>query len=75
MFTREPVVVVNALGVLVTAVLVFLVNSGVIQLTDEQQEQFKNLILLIVGIVVTFIGRSFVTPTADPRGSDGQPLS
>lgn len=75
MFGREPLVIVNALGVLATAVLVFLVNAGVIQLTDEQQEQFKNLILLIVSIVVTFISRSLVTPTADPRGSDGQPLS
>lgn len=74
-FGREPVVFLTALGVLLDAVLQFLISAGVITISTDQQEQFRNLIHLVIAIVVGFITRNLVTPVSDPRGKDGQALS
>lgn len=61
-FKSEPVVVLTALGVLLSAVLQFLITGGVITVAPEQQQQLDDLIKLVITIVVAFIARSQVSP-------------
>lgn len=61
-FKSEPVVVLTALGVLLSAVLQFLISSGVITVAVDQQQQLNDLIKLVVTIIVAFVARSQVSP-------------
>lgn len=60
----EPVIFTNALGALLFAVLTFLVNSGVLQVSAEQQDLVKTIIGAVIGLAVTLISRSQVVPVA-----------
>ena len=61
-FKSEPVVVLTALGVLLSAVLQFLITGGVITVAPEQQQQLDDLIKLVITIVVALLARSQVSP-------------
>lgn len=62
LFKSEPVAVLTALGVLLAAVLQFLVSSGVVTVAPEQQQQLNDLIKLVITIIVAFVARSQVSP-------------
>ncbi len=61
-FKSEPVVILTALGVLLSAILQFLITGGVITVAPEQQQQLNDLIKLVITIIVAFLARSQVSP-------------
>ncbi len=61
-FKSEPVVILTALGVLLSAILQFLITGGVITVAPEQQQQLDDLIKLVITIVVALLARSQVSP-------------
>lgn len=64
LFANEPVAFLNALGVLLFALLTFAINSGLVQISPEQQDSIKAAIGAVIALVVTFLSRSQVTPTS-----------
>lgn len=62
LFRSEPVVVLTALGVLVSAVLQFAVSSGIVTVAPDQQQQLNDLVKLVISIVVAVVARSQVSP-------------
>lgn len=61
---NEPIVFLNALGVLLFAVLSFLVDGGILAVTPDQQGAIKAAIGAVIALVVTVVSRSQVTPTS-----------
>lgn len=64
LFANEPVAVLNALGVLLFAVLTFAVDSGLVAVTPDQQSAVKAAIGAVIALIVTIVSRSQVTPTS-----------
>lgn len=67
MFSREPIVIINAVGAVLVAVLPLLAVLGVTDLTVEQFGAIEAFIVALTVAVATVFGRSQVTPVADPR--------
>ena len=60
----EPIVVINSIVAVVTAVIAALVTGGVLHVSPDQQQQIVGIVVAIGALVATFIGRSQVTPTS-----------
>lgn len=72
--TREPLLTRASWVALVTAVIAVAVAFG-LPLSDEQQKALIALAGVLSPIAAAVWARSQVTPVADPRGNDGQPLT
>lgn len=72
---EEPVLSAAAIAGAVGAVLAALVSLGVIDLTAEQQAAILAAIVAVTPIVAALWARAQVTPLANPRDVDGEPLS
>lgn len=60
--SSEPVIVINSIVAVITAVIAALVTSGVIQVSPDQQQQIVGIVVAIGALVATFVTRSQVTP-------------
>jgi len=72
---EEPVLSAAAIAGAVGAVLAALVSLGVIDLTAEQQAAILAAIVAVTPIAAALWARAQVTPLANPRDVDGEPLS
>lgn len=73
MTRREPLITAATITALVTAVIALLVAFGV-PMSDDQQAAILGLVAVLAPVVVGLLARAKVTPTADPRTDDGEPL-
>lgn len=73
--TREPVIIINSIVAVIVAIISALVTGGVLQVNADEQKQLVGIIVAIGALVATFLGRSQVTPTSDPRDASGKALS
>lgn len=71
--TREPLLTRASWVALVTAVIAVAVAFG-LPLSDEQQKALIGLAGVLSPIAAAVWARGQVTPVADPRDNDGQPL-
>jgi len=70
---REPLLTKASWVALVTAVIAVAVAFG-LPLTDEQQKALIALAGVLAPVAAAVWARGQVTPVADPRDDDGQPL-
>lgn len=70
---NEPLINIAFLTALVTALLSLLTAFGV-PITDAQQDAVNQFMLVVAPLLVAFIGRTLVTPVAEPKDHDGVPL-
>jgi hypothetical protein len=70
---NEPLITVGTVTAAVTALLAAAVAFG-LDLTDEQTTAVLAVVAVLAPFVVAFTARGKVTPTANPRTSDGMPL-
>lgn len=71
---REPLLTRASWVALVTAVIAVAVAFG-LPLTDEQQKALIALAGVLAPVAAAVWARGQVTPVADPRDDDGQPLT
>ncbi len=71
--TREPVAIANGMVGLIEAALALAVGFGA-ALSKEQVGLLMAVVVAVGNLVKTLWARGQVTPIADPRGSEGQPL-
>ena len=71
---REPLLTKASWVALVTAVIAVAVAFG-LPLTDEQQKALIALAGVLAPVAAAVWARGQVTPVADPRDDDGQPLT
>ncbi len=64
--TKEPLVIINAAGALLIAVLPLLALLGVTDLSAEQFGGIETFIIAVVAIAATLVGRSQVSPYVKP---------
>ena len=62
--TSEPVVVINSIVAVITAVIAALVTGGVLHVSPDQQQQIVGIVVAIGALVATFLARSQVTPVS-----------
>lgn len=70
---REPVLTIGTITAVVTAVVGLLVSFGV-TISDTQQAAVLGCVAVLAPLLVAFLSRQRVTPTADPRDDDGTAL-
>ena len=70
---REPLLTKASWVALVTAVIAVAVAFG-LPLSDEQQKALIALAGVLAPVAAAVWARGQVTPTADPRDDQGQPL-
>lgn len=73
--SREPLAVVGAVVAFLQGLLTTVVLMGWWALTPEQTAAWVGLIALGGTAAVVVISRGKVTPVANPRDADGQPLA
>ena len=71
---REPLLTKASWVSLVTAVIAVAVAFG-LPLSDEQQKALIALAGVLAPVAAAVWARGQVTPVADPRDDDGQPLT
>lgn len=71
---REPLLTRASWVALVTAVIAVAVAFG-LPLSDEQQKSLIALAGVLAPVAAAVWARGQVTPVADPRDDDGQPLT
>ena len=78
--TREPVMIGGLVTALFGALVLFMMQMGLLSWNAEQLASFNNLIAALVALavplaplVVAYFVRRKVTPVADPRTADGDP--
>lgn len=70
---REPVIVVNSVITILEASLALGIAFG-LTLSPEQKGAIIALVVAIGNLAAMLIARSQVTPSADPRDNQGNPL-
>jgi len=73
--SSEPVVIINSIVAVITAIIAALVTGGVLKVSPDQQQQIVGIIVAIGALVATFLSRSQVTPVANPKDNDGNRLT
>lgn len=73
--STEPVVLINSIIAVITAIIAALVTGGVLHVTPDQQQQIVGIVVAIGALVATFWSRSQVTPVANPKDDKGNPLT
>lgn len=73
--SSEPVVIINSIVAVITAIIAALVTGGVLKVSPDQQQQIVGIIVAIGAFVATFLSRSQVTPVANPKDNDGNRLT
>jgi len=78
---QEPVLTGGAAGGAVSAVIIGLLPalwdvlaSYGLEITPELQRFAAALLGICIPIIAAYVARRFVTPTANPRNNEGQPL-
>ena len=71
--TNEPVAIITAITTLIQATIALLPLFGV-PLTVEQQAALMAVVIAAAGVVSAVWARSLVTPVANPKDNDGNPL-
>jgi hypothetical protein len=71
---REPIAVINSVVTLIQALIALLLAFGVFQLTKEQSGAITSAVVAWGGLLGTLFGRNLVTPVADPKDNQGNPL-
>lgn len=74
MMGREPLAIVGAAVALVQALITTVALMGWVTLSPEQTAAWMGVVALAGTLAVTVIGRSKVTPVADPRSDEGTTL-
>lgn len=64
--SSEPVVIINSIVAVITAIIAALVTSGVLHVSPDQQQQIVGIVVAIGALVATFLSRSQVTPANKP---------
>ena len=59
---REPILIINSIVAVITAIIAALVTGGVLQVTPDQQQQIVGIVVAIGALIATFVSRSYVTP-------------
>ena len=72
---REPLAVSGAVVALAQAILTAVVLMGWWELTAEQTAAWLGVIALAGTLAVVLLTRGKVTPVADPRDDEGNPLA
>lgn len=67
MLGSEPVIVINSIVAVITAVIAALVTGGVLQVSPDQQQQIVGIVVAVGALIATFVSRSQVTPTNKVR--------
>ena len=73
--SSEPVVIINSIVAVITAIIAALVTGGVLKVSPDQQQQIVGIIVAIGALVAAFLSRSQVTPVANPKDNDGNRLT
>lgn len=73
--STEPIIVINSIVAVITTIVAALVTSGVLHVSPDQQAQIVGIIVAVGALIATFVGRSQVTPVANPKDSQGNTLS
>ena len=60
--TREPVAIINAIGIIAVAILPVLAALGIVSWSVEQFGVVETFVVLIVGTITTLFARSKVSP-------------
>ena len=68
---REPLAIIGAVVALVQALVTTVALMGWVTLTPEQTAAWMGVVALAGTLAVTVIGRSKVTPVADPQLNEG----
>ena len=63
--TKEPVAIINAIGILAVAFLPLLAVFGVLDWSIEQFGAVETFIVLVVGTITTLFARSKVSPITE----------
>lgn len=71
---REPISIINAIVTVIQATIPLLLAFGIAEITKEQSAAITTAVVSWGGLLGTFIGRTRVTPVADPRDDEGRPL-
>jgi hypothetical protein len=74
LLAREPVAITNAVFAVIQAGLTLLLAFNVITLTDTQSTALLGFLNVLFALFNIIFVRSKVTPVADPRNDQGQPL-
>lgn len=74
LIVREPVAITNALFAVIQAGLTVLLVFNVISLTQEQSAAVLGFLNVLFALFNIIFVRNQVTPVADPRDENGQPL-
>jgi hypothetical protein len=72
---REPIAIINAAVAAIQASIPLVLAFGIVELAKEQSGAITAAIAAWAGLVGTVIGRSLVTPVADPRDGEGKRLT
>lgn len=70
---REPLLTTAVITALIAALLRVFIEFGV-PLSEGQTGALLDLVTVLAPFVVWAVGRYFVTPVADPRDNQGNPL-
>ena len=71
---REPVAIINAVITAIQALIPLLLAFGITHITKDQSAAISSAVVAFGGLLGTFLGRSFVTPVADPRDNEARSL-
>jgi hypothetical protein len=71
---REPVLITTALLAVVESALTLLMLFKVIDVTPEQATAILGFVAVVITLVNTLYVRGKVTPLADPKNNEGEPL-
>lgn len=72
--TREPLLSAAGITAVVTAAITLLTAFG-LDLTTDQTAAILGAVAVVGPIAVALVTRGKVTPTADPRNDEGEPLT
>ncbi len=70
---REPVTIINAITAVIEASITLAIAFG-LELSPAQAGALMAFVVAVGTLIQTVVVRSHVTPVADPRAADGQPL-
>ena len=63
--TREPVAIINGLGIIAVAILPVLAAFGIVDWSVEQFGVVETFVVLVIGTVTTWFARSKVSPVTE----------
>jgi hypothetical protein len=71
---REPIAIINAVVTAIQALIPLLLAFGIANITKDQSAALSSAVVAWGGLLGTFLGRSLVSPVADPKDNEGRSL-